>query len=528
VPYRFNDNRRYSEIFGAGLPALGAVKPATFSEALLNAIPGGLAWISLLLVLYTALFYPFWMFFGASLLSAYTSIRFAFAGLAIVRGLRLVKRWRAIDWRAEYERRVRDDSLPLADVHHVVIIPNYKESLATLRETLQALSAQSVDGGSISVVLAMEVGEDGAASKGEILKAEFADCFAHIFVTLHPKGLHTEMQCKSSNESWAARWVKRQLVDELGYSLQNLVVTTMDADTLWAETYLEALGVLFATAPLPHRYTTFWQAPIRYHSNVWAINPFMRLLHAYSTAWELAYLSAPWWMPLPMSSYSLSLKLLDTVNYWDADVIADEWHMFIKAFFLRDGEVAVQPIYLPFSASATGGETLWDSLKQRYQQTLRHAWGAKEIGYTIALMQNHPHVNKPKSYHLLFRVAHDNLLAGAGWIIITLGTQLPNLFHPQQVVQWTGTPPFWILQVSFLVVTLLTLFIWRVDVRTRPPRPLTPPPSRAEKLQALLSIPLLPLVTLVCLAIPVLVSQTRLMLGMGLQFRVTRKFFEQI
>ena len=47
-------------------------------------------------------------------------------------------------------------------------------------------------------------------------------------------------------------------------------------------------------------------------------------------------------MMMPMSSYSLSLRLLEMSGYWDADVIADEWHMFVKAFFARNGEVKVE------------------------------------------------------------------------------------------------------------------------------------------------------------------------------------------
>src|SRR5690606_10716878 len=123
---------------------------------------------------------------------------------------------------------------------------------------------------------------------------------------------------------------------------------------------LEALGVLFPTNP--KRHSAFWQAPIRYHSNVWSTNPFMRLLHAYSTCWELAYLAGRWWMALPMSSYSLSLKLLDNAGYWDPDVIADEWHMYIKAFFLREADMALYPIFLPFHANATGGTSFWDAI----------------------------------------------------------------------------------------------------------------------------------------------------------------------
>ena len=183
--------------------------------------------------------------------------------------------------------------------------PITTKSPAVLRRSLDRLAEQADARTSITVVLAMEAAEPGARQKGEQLGAEYRAAFAHVFVTVHPPG---EMQCKSANLNWALRWAKHNMVDDLGYNLDHLVVTTMDADTLWHPRYFESLRVLFATDP--QRYATYWQAPIRYHGNVWEAHPLMRILHAYASAWELAYLAAPWWRALPMSSYSASLRLL--------------------------------------------------------------------------------------------------------------------------------------------------------------------------------------------------------------------------
>jgi hypothetical protein len=124
---------------------------------------------------------------------------------------------------------------------------------------------------------------------------------------------------------------------------------------------------------------------------------------------------------------------------------------------------------------------------------------------------------------LLFRVAHDNLLAGAGWIIITLGTQLPAVLHPALVRASTHTAPFLLLQFSFLVVTIMSIVFWALDVKIRPPRPADQKATRRERLMTLLSIPMLPTITLVCVAFPVLQAQTQLMLGIPLEFKVTKK-----
>jgi hypothetical protein len=222
-----------------------------------------------------------------------------------------------------------------------------------------------------------------------------------------------------------------------------------------------------------------------------------------------------------MSSYSMSLRLLDSLGYWDADVIADEWHMYIKSYFKRDGDIRLQEILLPFYASATTGNTIIQAVKERYLQTLRHAWGAKEIGYTISQMSENPQISFLGGFNLLFRVAHDNLLAGFGWIVMMFGAQFPMLFHPDVVRANLTSAPFLLVQISAAIVSILTIFFWVLDLRIRPPRPT--PWTHRERVYELASLPLLAVMTLACVAMPVLHSQTRLMLGIPLQFRVAAK-----
>ncbi len=519
MPYRSSGTRRNSVQFGVGRSIWTGSPPPAIPEQVLDGIPGFLAWLALLLTVAGAVLRPRIVVGLAAVLGFYTAVRFVVGAIANVIGLRRIRQWERIDWKAEYAHRAGADSLPRDRVHHVVIIPNYKEPLSVLCRTLDALSRQEDAATRMTVVLAMEGADPEAASKAQTLQNRYRSHFAHVYYTIHPKGLPGEMQCKSANEAWAARWIKRRLVDEAGYNLDHILVTTMDADTIWHPNHFACLTTLFALHP--QRHLRFWQAPIRYHNNIWNINAAIALVHAYASAWELAYLSAPGWIPLPMSSYSLSLRLLDGVGYWDGDVIADEWHMFIKAFFQRDGQVRLERVYLPFTADATGGDSLWESLKNRYQQSVRHAWGSKEVGYTLARIVEYPEIPLWRGLRLFFRVAHDIILAGAGWVIMTVGPQLVFLLYPELFVAEWNTPFFLLLQISLAIVSILGAVVMILDIRQRPHRPR--PWTLKDVLGTILSFPLLPLLTLVVLAIPTIQAQTLLLFGMPIQFRVTKK-----
>lgn len=507
---------------GVGRSLWGGSPPPPIPERVLDGIPGLAAWFALFFSVICAVAFPRLLMLVAALLAAYTALRFVFAAYSNLRGMRLIKQWQDVDWHARYVQESTPDALPWDVVRHIVIIPNYKEPVSILEKTLENLAQQYQAAHRMTVVLAMEGSEDDAERKAEALVARYKGRFEHLYYTVHPRGLPSETRGKSSNEAWAARWVKRKLIDEMGYDINHIVISTMDADTIWHKNYFYALTYLFAINPKRHQ--RFWQAPIRYHANIWDINPLLRIVNAYSAAFELAYLASPLWKPMTMSSYSLSLRLMDASGYWDADVIAEDWHMYIKAFFAGDAEVEIEPVFLPFLATAVTGDTLLDAFRNRYQQSLRHAWGSKEVGYIVAKMLEHPELPFWRGFRLLVRVSHDVLHAGAGWIILTLGSQLPILLNPHIVPPFPEIlrdPVLIVMSLSSATLVILGVAIWWIDVRARPPR--TKPNSWGERFLTLLSFPLLPVLTVFVLALPIIQAQTQLLIGITLEYRVARK-----
>lgn len=521
MPYQITGEQRRSIQLGVGRPH--SVHP-TLPERILDGIPGFLAWLALIMVLFGTLTAPWVVFSAATILAVYTATRMVLGGVANFIGLRRIKQWEATDWRQEYERRaarLTDESTLLAweDTLHVIVIPNYKEDRDILRATLNRLAESTLARDQIVVMLAMEASEPGATQKAEDLVTEYQDTFRSVLYSLHPKGLSGEVTGKSANENWAARTAKRILVDEQGYDLDRIIVTIADADSLLHPRYLEAVNCSFTTSE--SRHSSVWQAPIRYHSNVWQIHPSLGIIQAYSAAWELAYLSAPWWDPLPISTYSISLRLADTVGYWDTDVIAEDWHMFIKCFFKRGTNLKLERVFLPFSGASVPGATFWEACKNRYQQSLRHAWGAKEVGYTLGQIIERPEVAPLRGLQIIFRVAHDLLLAGAGWIVMTLGQLLPLLFAGVVSTEISQSFQYSALQISYVVIGVLGFVFWLIDMSIRPKR--THPWTIREVVVTALSFPLLPFLTLLFVALPVLQAQTQLLIGRHLQYKVAPK-----
>ena len=72
-------------------------------------------------------------------------------------------------------------------VTHVVVIPNYKETLEKLRQTLKAFwKSQTFPSKRIYVVLAMEKREAEASERAKKLIEEFGPKFGDVLASFHP------------------------------------------------------------------------------------------------------------------------------------------------------------------------------------------------------------------------------------------------------------------------------------------------------------------------------------------------------
>src|SRR5205807_7919444 len=98
-----------------------------------------------------------------------------------------------------------------------------------------------------------------------------------------------------------------------------------------------------------------------------------------------------------------------------------------------------------------------------------------------------------------------------GWVIVTFGAQLPILLYPSLLVNSWHSPPFVLLQASVVTVGVLGIAFWMIDMRVRLARSRRWTPR--EVLLTILSFPLLPIMTVLFLALPLIEAQTRLMLG---------------
>jgi hypothetical protein len=439
-----------------------------------------------------------------------------------IKGYWLLRRETRIDWRAHYEdARARGEAyLRWEDIRHVVLIPTYKESVAKLAATLSKLAESDVARQQIFVLLAMEEAEPGCRRKALQLYREFGESFAGMFATFHPANIPDEVRGKSSNEAWAARHIERRLVEEMGYDIDHLTITSCDADTLFHPHYFGCLTCKFATHP--QRYRRFWQGPVLLYNNIWDVPAPLRVPNGLGGLNHLARLARKHRVLFPQSTYSLSLRMAREVGYWDVDVVPEDWHMFLKSFFELGGEVDVEPIFLPVGNDGVRSESYLKTFFAHYQQARRHAWGASDVPYAIRRLFAHPEIPLPRRLRRTWSLFENHVLWSSQWFLITVGRIAPAV---ALYIFGVNSMPAWFeiasAKLLFTCIVPLAAMVAMDGLIMRPHRPATFPvwllPVQYAQWFFMAAI------TFLFGALPALDAQVRLAMGKRLEYKVTEK-----
>src|SRR3989344_3164545 len=274
------------------------------------------------------------------------------------------------------------------EIRHVIIVANYKETKRKLRITLDAITKQRYAKDRINIVLAMEEAEGMVAhNRASKLIAEYTQSIASISATFHVLKAGEE-KGKASNETFAARAVSR-MVAKKKWDSKNIIVTSCDADSVLDKQYLAYVTYQYLT-DRNAAYKFYW-APLLLYSNYWKLNFFIRIQTTISSIMRLAFLSETSNL-IQISTYSMSLWLLEQVDYWDVDIIPEDWHIFLQAFVKFGSVVETKPVYLITTGDGVSGKNFVDSIRNRYEQEKRWAWGVTDIPYAIWQFIHAPHI----------------------------------------------------------------------------------------------------------------------------------------
>lgn len=402
------------------------------------------------------------------------------------------------------------------ETKHFIIIPNYNEPLHKLSQTIEAIINSDYPYKNIHLVLAFEKMEKAGRKTAIFLKKKYEKSFAKIICTFHTLAAN-EVQGKASNQTYAAKIVDKY-VEKLDFRRENILITICDADSRLPKNYFSYLTYEYLKDK--NRLYHFYWAPVLLYNNFWQLPFFVRIQATLSSILRLALLTQKGRL-IQISTYSTSLSLLKKINFWDVDIIPEDWHIYFQAFFQFGDRVETLPLYTIVNGDAVYSGGMIKTLTNRYEQEKRWAWGVSDIGYALKKFFSTPHIGVISKLKKIFLLAEAHLLWPTSFFVLTLSASIPPLVNPVFKRTVLG---FLLPRLSGLILTssslMLVIYIY-LDIKLRQKIKV---PTKLNFIPILIiQWYFLPIVSFFLSSLPALEAHTRLLLGKPIKYKVTEK-----
>lgn len=495
----------------------------------LEILPGVLSWTTIILIFIASWQWPVFAAIFIMFFDTYWFLKTVFLALHMANSFKKMRESQKKNWLEEVKKLPKEKyNLQVGgweELYHLIILPMATESEKVVEPTIEALLKANYPSDKFIVVLATEERcKKTAESVAEKMKNKFSDKFYKFAVSVHPANIEGEVAGKGSNETWAAREIKK-FIDEEKIDYKKIIVSTFDIDTVVSKEYFGCLAYHYLTAKDP-LHSSYQPTPV-FTNNIWIAPALARVISFGTTFWQLIQQSRPERLTT-FSSHSMPFQALVDIDFWQTNVVSEDSRIFWQCF-LYYGFWKMESLFYPVAMDANVDKTFWKTIKNQYKQQRRWAYGVENFVYfTFAFLKDSFIFKGQKKIPLgrklywsftILEGAHSwatnsLLIFFLGWLPLALGGSHFNLtllsFSLPRITRTIMT----IASVGMISTAVLSFWFL-------PPRP--PKFGKWRYAFFVLQWILTPISLIFFGCFPALDAQTRLMLGKYMGFWITPK-----
>lgn len=487
----------------------------------MEVLPAFLAWTTLALMVILSLAVPAGVAIFIILFDLYWFLKTVYLSLHLRTSFSAMKENMKQNWLDRLNEN-KNTAARWHEVWHLIMLPMYKEPYEVVKETFDRLITTNYPLDRFIVVLATEerAGEE-AQSVARRITEEYGSRFAHFIVTTHPANLSGEMPGKGSNQAWAGKVVKEELIDKLAIPYEDILVSVFDVDT---QVYPEYFGILtykFLTAEKPLQ-SSYQPVPF-FLNNVYQAPALARVIGFSATFWHLIQQSRPEKLTT-FSSHSMPFRALADIGFWQTDMVSEDSRIFWQCYMHYDGDWRTVPLFYPVSMDANVAPGFWQTMVNLYKQQRRWGWGSENIAYMFSGFRNNKKISRRHKWYWGFHATEGHhswatnsiIIFALGWLPVILGG---SVFRSSILAY--NLPEITRYIMTFASLGIISSAVLSMALLPPKPREFT----RLHWAWYLLSWILMPFTLIIFGAIPALEAQTRLALSgkFRLDFWVTPK-----
>ena len=337
-------------------------------------------------------------------------------------------------WRLHVARRrdwlaAASDLAATRRLHHLLLVPTYRESEDLLAETLDCLANQTVPARATRGRARLRRTRSARARPGGQSDASASSACSATgwsrFIRIWPG----EVKGKSSNLAWAAQRAEAELIDTGQLDPQHLLVTVLDADSRLDRQYLAALG--HDALAHPDGMLHVYQPAILFYANHRRLPP---LLGAVEQRVLAVLAGAPGGQPPTGAAVDVLAELVGGARASSSGTSTScpkTRTCSSRSGCTWDAACARAPSTCPCMPTPPKARPRWRTVTSTYQQIRRWAWGVSDIPYLALRTLRARHIPWHMRFARVGWYVEEHLVWPSHWFLLTLGGLVPPLINPE-------------------------------------------------------------------------------------------------
>lgn len=409
---------------------------------------------------------------------------------------------------------------------HLIVIPIGGAKLDTITNSIDALVRQTYPQKLIYVALSFEerlIEKDPDYYTKIItqLKTRYKQYGDRLLIFIHPKNISCEAIGAAANRTWGNRKAI-EILEKRGMNIAEFITTSPDEDIRFHKEYLSALSYKYLTVDRPER-KFFQTAVYLFNNNYWEVPMLVRTWSMSLTLPVLASSAIRRNKRETWSCYSLNLKTLEDVGFWDTSMGIDDTPFFWRPYGYFDGDFECEVFYIPLYADSVYHPNKLRNYIEQYNQLVRWGWGVVAFPLGLRTLLENKRISIRKKVSKLIYLIELFIIAKATSTIFVLSIPMVIFFDRglYNYVSRVSFPDTFGLIMQFMTIFIIPLLVIKYLL-------IPPPPEDWGKFKRIyifiLEIPLHVLLLYTYAFIPFVVGPTLMMFGKSYTYKVIEKY----
>ncbi len=256
--------------------------------------------------------------------------------------------------------------------YQLIAIPVNKEDVSIVKRNIDSILNQNYDINKLFVSVSIEANENFVTLKSQ-LESYFKKTIGDkLLIVEHYLG-KMEVAGAAANRTNAVR-VAVEYLESSNMKIEDFLVTSPDADTVFHKNYFAR--VAYEWLKDSKRKNVFYQTGIyKFDNNINRVPVAIRIVSIGISIGTLSSAFTENQNRYTFSCFTIPLKTLVAINYWDTSISIDDSPIYWRAFKYFDGDFECRSFFIPISVDCIESENYLATHVEQYKQIHRWGWG---------------------------------------------------------------------------------------------------------------------------------------------------------